>query len=82
MAIVCQLHVLGKVQAFNSGNVPDIKEPNIGENLAFKDETSHNAAEDINIDLEVGSGINQSKLKPVSENVNLIIEHMGGHTGG
>jgi hypothetical protein len=53
---------LSKVQAFDGGNVPDIKEPNVGENLAFKDETGHNATKDIDIYLQVSRGIYQGQL--------------------
>jgi hypothetical protein len=75
VTIVGQFHVLGKVKTFDSGDVSDIKEPNISQNLALKYKTSNNAAENINIDLEVGSRIDQSKLQSISETLNKEIEH-------
>ena len=53
MAIVGQFHVLRKVKSLDGRDVTNIKEPNVGENLALEDEPSHNAAEDVNIDLQV-----------------------------
>jgi hypothetical protein len=53
MAIVGQFHVLRKVKSLDGRDVANIKKPNIGENLALEDEPSHNAAEDVNIDLQI-----------------------------
>lgn len=62
MAIVGEFHVLCKIQALDRGDIPQIKEPDIGEDLAFKDKPSHDTAEDVDIDLQIGSGIDESQL--------------------
>jgi hypothetical protein len=53
MAIVGQFHILRKVQALDGRDITNIKEPNVGKNLALKDEPSHDTAENVNIDLQV-----------------------------
>lgn len=69
IAVVGQLHVLGEVETFDGGDVPDIKEPDVGKHLAFEDETSNNATENINVNLQVGGRINQCKLQVISSGV-------------
>lgn len=63
MAIVGQFHILGKVKTFDGRDVSDVKEPDVGQDLAFKDEPSYDAAENVDIDLEIRSGIDQSQLR-------------------
>lgn len=67
MTIVSQFHILGKVKTLDGRDVSDVKEPDISQDLALKDETSHDTAENIDIDLEVRSGIDQSQLRLVRE---------------
>lgn len=67
MTIVSQFHILGKVKTFDGRDISDIKEPDIGQDLALKHETSHDTAENVDIDLEVRSGIDQSQLRFVRE---------------
>ena len=71
MAIVSEFHILGKVKTLDGRDVSDIEEPDIGQNLALKDETGYNTAEDVDIDLEVRSGIDQGQLKLVREASNV-----------
>lgn len=53
MTIVGQFHILGKVKTLDGGDVPDVKKPNIGEDLAFKDEPGDDPTENVNVDLEI-----------------------------
>jgi hypothetical protein len=62
MAIVGQFHVLGEVETLDGGDVADIEEPDVSEDLAFKDKPCDSPAENINVDLQVGSRIDQSEL--------------------
>lgn len=63
MTIVSQFHVLGKVETLDGCDVPDVKEPDVGQDLALKHKTSHDTTENVNINLEIRSGINQSQLR-------------------
>lgn len=67
MTIVSQFHILGKVKTLDGRDVSDVKEPDIGQDLALKHETRHDTAENVDIDLEVRSGIDQSQLGLVRE---------------
>lgn len=67
MAIVSEFHILGKVKTLDGCDVSDVKEPDIGQDFALKDETGHDTAEDVDIDLEVRSGIDQGQLRLVRE---------------
>lgn len=69
MTIVSQFHILGKVETLDGRDVSDVKEPDVGQDLTLKDETGHDTAENIDIDLEVRSGIGQSQLRLVREDV-------------
>lgn len=84
MAIVGQFHVLGKVKSLDGGDVPDIKEPDIGEDLAFTDEPGDNPTEDVNVDLEIGGRIDQSELYVVNKKVTsrMSSDSLGDRTPG
>lgn len=58
---------MGKVKTLDGRDVSDVKEPDIGQDLALKHEASHDTAENVDIDLEVRSGIDQSQLGLVRE---------------
>lgn len=53
IAIISKLHVLRKVQAFDSSDVPEIEKPDISQNLSLKHKSCNNSAENIDVDLEV-----------------------------
>jgi hypothetical protein len=82
MAIVRQFHILGKVKTLDGRDVSDVKEPDIGQDLALKDETSHNTAENIDVDFEVRSGVDQSQLILVRETCQICKSVQGRLTGG
>lgn len=66
MTVVGQLHVLSEIKTLDGGDVADIKEPDVGKHLALEDETSNNTTENVDVDLQVGSCIDQCKLLLVS----------------
>lgn len=76
MAIISKLHVLSKIQAFDGGDVSQIEKPNVCQDLAFEDKPSHNTTQDVNVDLQIGSGVYQSQLEIVS--VRYLIEKLQG----
>jgi hypothetical protein len=63
VAIVGKLHVLREIQPFDGGDVPEIKEPDIGQNFTFKDKTCDNSAKDINVYLEIRCCVNSCQLR-------------------
>lgn len=66
VAVVGKFHILSKIQAFDGGYVSEVKKPNVSQNLAFEDKAGHNAPQDVNVDLQIGSGIHQSQLTILS----------------
>lgn len=62
MTVYSELEVLGKREGLDAGNVAQIKEPNVGEDLAFPHIASDYAAKDVNLDSHVGRGINPRQL--------------------
>jgi hypothetical protein len=48
ISVIGKLHVLSKVQPLDSGDIPKIKEPNIGQDFTLKDKSCNNSAENIN----------------------------------
>lgn len=51
IAVIRKLHVLSKVQPLDSGDIPNIKEPDIGQDFTLKHKSCKNSAENINVDL-------------------------------
>lgn len=62
-----KLQILRKGKAFDTRNVSNVEEPDVGQDLAFPDVTSDDATEDIDLDLDVASSIHPSELQKSGE---------------
>lgn len=62
ITVYSQLEVLGKCEGLDAGNVAQIKEPDVGEDLAFPHIAGDYAAKDVNLDSHVGRGIDPRQL--------------------
>lgn len=63
IAIIGKLHILREIQSFDGGDVPEIKEPDVGQNSTLKNKTCDDSAENINVYLEVRRCINNCQLR-------------------
>ena len=61
-----ELQILGKGKTFDTRDVTNIEEPNVGQDFAFPDIAGDNTAEDVNLDLDVAGGVHPGKLGVVS----------------
>lgn len=52
-----ELEILGKREGLDAGNVAQVKEPDVGEDLAFPYIAGDYTAKDVNLDSHVGRGI-------------------------
>lgn len=62
VTVYSQLEVLRKCESFDAGDVAQIKEPNVGKDLAFPYITGDYAAKDVNLDSHVGRSIDPRQL--------------------
>lgn len=53
IAITGKLHILRKVRAFDSSDVPEVEKPDISQKLSLKHKSCNNSVEIINVDLAV-----------------------------
>lgn len=68
IAVIGKLHVLSEVQSLDSSDIPEIKEPDIGQDFALKDKSCNNSAENINVDLEIRCCVYNGQLKEKEKN--------------
>lgn len=61
-----ELQILGKGKSLDAGDVANIEEPNVGQDLAFPDIASDDSTEDVDLDLDVAGGIHPGKLGLIS----------------
>jgi hypothetical protein len=54
---------LRKVQPFDGGDIPKIKEPDVGQNFTLKDESGDDSAKNIDIYLEIRCCVYNCQLK-------------------
>lgn len=79
MGVIGEFHVLREPESLDGGDITQIKEPDIGQYTAFKDESGHNATEDINIDLHIGGRIHKCKLDKCQRIVHMIMRRKDGN---
>lgn len=53
---------MGERETFDATDVAEIEEPDVGEDLSFPDVASNDAAEDVDLDLYVGCGVDPGEL--------------------
>ena len=61
-----ELQILGKGKSLDAGDITNIEEPNVGQNLPFPDIASNDATKDVNLDLDIAGGIHPGKLGLIS----------------
>jgi hypothetical protein len=53
---------LGEVESFNTGDVAEVEEPDIGKYFALPNVSCNDAAENVDIDAQVGRAVDDAEL--------------------